>query len=164
MLLTVLMTYAQSSEKAIADTTVTQIQQIPDSAKLTLLKVYEDTKAGLIGLAGALKTTAEHVYVVLVKQQVVYSISYLLFDIMLFIVSIYFLSCFKNNYKRTQIKTDSWYNDDIEDHFGLVGMLVFGIIFGIILIVSIAFNGTDIVTGFINPEYGAIKDIINFIN
>ena len=35
---------------------------ISDSSKLTLMKVYNDTKAGLTGLAGALKTPVTHVY------------------------------------------------------------------------------------------------------
>lgn len=37
---------------------------------LTFAKVYDDVKAGISGLAVALKAPAEHVYEVLVKQQV----------------------------------------------------------------------------------------------
>ena len=161
MLFTVSLT-TFSMETAKVDSNVNNLQLV-DSAKLTTMKVYTDVMSGLSGLAKGLKTTAEHVYVILVKQQVVNAISSLIFDLLISVLTLLFFRGFFKNYKRISDSKDDWFRDSLEDHFGLVGYLVFGIILGVITIIALAANMGEIITGFVNPEYGAIKDIFHFI-
>lgn len=136
---------------------------IPDSSKLTLLKVYNDTNAGITGLAAALKQPAIHVYEVLIKQQVVNSIMYIIIIIMLFIVCLRLWGIFRRNCARTKDKEDSWYTDDLSEHAGLIGVLIISVIVSIGCLATFCATAEVIVTGFVNPEYGAIKEIINFV-
>ena len=125
---------------------------------LTFLKVYEDVKGGILGLAEALKTPAEHVYEVLVKQQVVNAWSGLLLIIITIIIMVlsYKLLINKNNY--------------IIDKDGIIKELkaksVIGIILAVLSISTMIISIIDInniLTGFFNPEYGAMKNIVDFI-
>jgi len=164
MLLMVITTYSQSATVVVDGDTLTESKcSIPYESKVTMSKVYSDVKAGLVGLADGLKTTAEHVYVVLVRQQIVYAVSYTILDLFLIILTIFFSLNFIKNNRRFSDSKDDWYHDDFEDHFGSIGMLIISIILGILTIISLSLTISDIMTGFINPEYGAIKDIINFI-
>lgn len=133
--------------------------ELPDSTTLTTMKVYEDVKAGLSGLAEGLKTTAEHVYVILVKQQVVNGFVGLFILITLITFTIITLN-YSNNIK-------DW--DDLEVYEGKnkasgVICITFGILSLFILSAFLigGYSG-DILTGFINPEYGAIKEIMSFV-
>lgn len=125
-----------------------------DSTKVTFSQVYQDFKGALSGAAEALKTGSEHVYEVLVRQQVVNSISLLIVSILLFTTA-YFAFKFCNT---KEIK-DGLEDVDVGPVFAVIGTSV--------LIVSAiaftAFHVTEIVTGFVNPEYGAIQDIREFI-
>jgi hypothetical protein len=125
-----------------------------DSTKVTWSQVYQDFKGALSGAADALKTGSEHVYEVLVRQQVVNSIS-LLIVILLLATSSYFAFKFVN---RESIK-DSL--EDVEPGavFAVLGTV--GLILGTIVFTAV--HATSIVTGFVNPEYGAIQDILKFI-
>lgn len=119
-----------------------------DSAQSLMRTIYNDAKAGIQGLASALKVGAEHVYLVLVKQQLVYSICWLISWILIIIVLTYFIKFAKH----------VWKEDD-------EGGLVVSFVIGICLIVWLSINLCHIdnmVTGFVNPEYGAIMEIMNF--
>lgn len=131
---------------------------IPDTSKITLTKVYNDVKSGITGLASALKVPATHVYKILVKQQVVYSIAYCIFPL----IMITFLSI---SYKSALIsKWGDSYSSDKENRWNKYATftIITGVIGGIFIITTCIYIN-DIITGFINPEYGAIKDIMNFI-
>ena len=135
----------------IIDTTSTSTVVKADSTTaLTFNKVYENVKEGIQGLASALKAPAEHVYEVLIKQQLVNSwfgtILIIVLLVLLFISIQYLKDC--NN------------NEDIKD---LTGPILLVIIASVVTFVVFIVVGPDILTGFFNPEYGAIKDIINFI-
>lgn len=108
-----------------------------------------------MGLAAGLKVGAEHVYQVLVKQQIVKSIIWLLIAI----ISGFFVG---NWFKAYKNKTEEW-TDNYEDvtFIGVVRGLQ--ICLGLVLLVASIINIDVIVTGLINPEYGAIKEIINFV-
>ncbi len=136
------------------------VNPIADSSKVTFTKVYNDVKSGINGLASALKVGATHVYSVLVKQQVVYAISYLILIIFLLISSVICITIFVRNYNREKRKNENMY---IGEEFSLGGMLAISIILTIFTILSIAFNMSDIIMGLYNPEYGAIKDILDFV-
>lgn len=120
-----------------------------DTSKLTAKHVYDDVKGAISGLADALKVGAEHVYVVLIRQQIVDSILWLLVGILGFI----FLAMVPKWSKKA----------DWEDGNIYCGFAIGGGIFGAIMIICFIFSLDTIVTGFINPEYGAIEDIFSFI-
>jgi putative Mn2+ efflux pump MntP len=140
-----------------------KISILPDSTKITFGKVYSDVKAGLSGLSSALKVGAGHVYEILVRQQIVNSITNILLYILGVFIIVYFAKNFQKAYKRTQDKQDDWYKDELEDHFSLIGNLIISLMLFLIVGISICASITDTITGFINPEYGAIKEIINFV-
>jgi hypothetical protein len=126
-----------------------------DSSKLTALKIYEDVKAGVSGLAKSLKVPAEHVYTVLVRQQIVHSCVWLILLIIAGLMLLFFSKGSRN-------KEERWINDDGGPE-AIIFLRIFQILCGIILFVASVVNIDTIFTGFINPEYGAIKDIISFI-
>lgn len=132
-------------------------QSIPDSAKVTFSKVYTDVKAGLQGLGSALKVGAEHVYGVLVKQQIVYSITYLLLYAVILLV-------FKFTYKLTRTTR---FKEQMEESYpdGDYHLIIIANVAVLVILVTlVCCTVENVVTGFVNPEYGAIKEIIKFIN
>ncbi len=134
------------------------INALTDSGKLTAKMVYDDTKAGIIGLAKALKSPVEHVYKVLVTQQVVEAITDL---IMLILGSIFFFT----GIKASKSAEKWWWEKSSYDN----GPTMLGIMRCAQLVIGTGFtiyglcNIGNIVGGFVNPEYGAIKDIFEFV-
>ncbi len=129
------------------------LKSVVDSSALTYKEVYNDIKSGLSGLSNALKVGSEHVYNTLIKQQLVDSIVYLILlviSILLLLISI-----------RIYIKSTS---KDWDNPNPLNLSCIFLFIAGLIMLFLGMFNINNIITGFINPEYGAIKDILTFIN
>ena len=150
----------QTVQAATVDTSsVTTELAIPDSTKLTVKEVYEDIKAGITGLATALKTPAEHVYAVLCKQQIVKAV----IGIFMFLMLLIFIIC---SLKYGSFVED-WEYGTVKDgrpEFSAAVSVIFGILGIIFMLVFFIGNyHLDILQGFINPEYGAIKDIANFI-
>jgi hypothetical protein len=145
-----------------ADTT----KQLPDTGKLNMNMVYKDAKEALKGLGEALKVGSEHVYVVLVRQQMVNSISGIIIILILFIIATRCFVWSKNSYE-AHLKlgeSDSyWCIDDSAKGIASIAIAIFGGVLGIIFIVMFCSNYNDIITGFINPEYGALRDIMHFI-
>ena len=133
---------------------------VNDTTALTFNKVYEDVKEGIQGLAVALKEPAEHVYKIIVKQQLIHSIGFatvLLLSVVGFILlykSIKFINQpapQNSNYSRVDLD-EGWIILPIA--IGLTSIVFF-------IIGMLSFD--TILTGIINPEYGAITDIMNFI-
>lgn len=138
----------------------TMAQEAPDTVSSDLKHViYKDVKDVIRSLAETLKVGTEHVYGVLVKQQTVYSIIYLL--VLLGGAIFTYLSIY--NFNRLKFEEGS-YRTTLKDES--VANLIFGIIFGffglIFLLVGIV-NLDTIVTGFVNPEYGAIEKIVQML-
>lgn len=128
-----------------------------DSTKVTASQVYKDVKNVLGELGKALKVGSEHVYEVLVKQQIVNSIVWLILGVMATVLL--FLGYF-------QIKAVKWdkYSDGPVENTTI--NLLFGIgelIVGVIMTMFFVFHIDVIVMGFTNPEYGALKDILSLI-
>lgn len=118
-------------------------------------QIYNDFKSGISAIATALKVGVSHVYEVLIKQQVVYSIIYIV--IILFFITVGILlyrQTFKLWFKEEWKKSDSP---------RCVTIYVFLGIDLIIITCNLLFFTEKIVTGFINPEYGAMQEIINFV-
>lgn len=120
--------------------------------------IYKDVKEEIVGLASALKVGAEHVYKVSVKQQIVKAIVELLACFLLpLILSIVLTYLFV---KKWQIFSKVI----LEESDGLSGLFGGGLLIGLYLLVVFLPSWTTIITGFVNPEYGAINDIMNWVN
>lgn len=130
------------------------IADLPDTAKVTLSTVYKDVKEGLKGLGAALKVGSEQVFAVLVAQQKVKSIT----NIVLFIFSIIGFWIFYKSFKKGAEK--EW---DFDGTVGYAIQMVVSGIFGCGLMIYSLVCLDETITGLINPEYGAIKDIFEFI-
>lgn len=127
-----------------------------DTTALTAREVYTDAKEGIAGLAKALKAPAEHVYTILVKQQIVNAIVNFLIPLVMFIFAVWGI----RRYYLTP-KDRRWSGGD-----GISSQDVFNITvwcLGIAAITLLCANLPSIVLGFVNPEYGAIKDIFEFV-
>lgn len=133
------------------------VNPLPDSTKLNMNKVYEDVKSGLTGLASALKVGAEHVYGILVKQQIVTSCVWLTVFLIGFLSIINWFKAYKSN--------EVWYNDeDYSEHITGLGIIrVIQIVISLILLITSIMQIDVIFTGFINPEYAAIKEIMQWV-
>lgn len=121
-----------------------------DSTKVTWSQVYQDFKGALSGAADALKTGSEHVYEVLVRQQVVSSISWVIVYIVLAIAT----------YTTWRIVIRVVSNNEDQD---LEPLYIVPSFMTIITIVIVCLTIITTVTGFVNPEYGAIKEVREFI-
>jgi len=136
--------------------------------------LYDKTEQAISTLAKALEVPAEHVYNVLVRQQVIKAVSSLIVLIGIIIASIIIISI---GYKVWNDKNKNWMNSDKynEERYGsdykrydfddgwwcilISGGYAF---LGICIIVLICMVG-DIFSGILNPEYGAIKDIMSIL-
>lgn len=105
--------------------------------------IYDKTTEAISGLANALKVPAEHVYGVLVKQQIVESWGLLLAVIIFSILSYIFIKLGNDCNWRTEGYIPA----------SLVSLMTLGV-----FIVLFIVHG---LTGFFNPEYGAIKEIMS---
>lgn len=110
--------------------------------------VYNDIKSTLSAMAGELKTTADHVYAVLVRQQLVNSCINVLCLMLAIPLFLYFLKGMKKR-KEGQEWPDTPYT---------FAIIIACILFGAFLL---TINST--ITGFVNPEYGAMKEIMSYI-
>lgn len=113
-------------------------------------KVFDRTTESIQQLASALKVPADHVYSVLVKQQVVTGVS---ITIALIVVTIGFIFCL-----RWAIK------ENHEDEYSLnIGSMLSTIMTGMGFVICIVLFFTTGIQGILNPEYGAIKEIMNIL-
>jgi hypothetical protein len=116
--------------------------------------IYNDLKGGVAAIAESLKIGAEHVFIVLVKQQVVNAIVYLVLALIGIILA------FAAYRQWGLIKYNA--KGDLVEVRPVVFTVIFGVLSFILLIITI-FNIDTIIMGFVNPEYGAIQDIIKFV-
>ncbi len=167
-LLLIMSSTVQAKEKSVTTTVVEKASAMVDSGKKAVSNavetadtsgnfrmIYNDVKTGINALASSLKVGAEHVYIVLVKQQVIYAMSYLVICLLLATVAIVLWRGFLRGYGHLMNKEHEWYNDEIQAHDTLVARLV------VAIIMSIA---GSIMTGLLNPEYGAMQDIMDMVN
>lgn len=145
-LLTAIITFGQ------ADSTKVESAQ----PELTKEKVYQDVKEVLTQLGSALKVGSEHVYGVLVLQQVTKGVIW----IIIFVVSIILLLISYNQFQKLEF--DNYDSIEPKKIVHLVFSIVTGVI-GVIIFIAAMFHVDTMVTGIINPEYGAIKEIVNLI-
>ena len=128
--------------QAQTDTNTTKVSTEINSV---VSNFYDKTTEVISNLAKSLKVPAEHVYGVLVKQQVVKSWTWVIVDLALFLIAgILWVSWLKDKRDR-----DEWW-----------GLPTF---FTIVFLGFFAGSISTIVTGFVNPEYGAINEILNLL-
>jgi hypothetical protein len=139
---------ALDSTKVVVNETLTAVDT---SSNFNL--IYTDIKDGIAALASGLKVGAEHVYTILVKQQIVKAITWLI----LFILSIILIVNWLNKYNSKEI----WADDDEPTGLGVVRVMQ--ILAGICIFILSMINIDTIITGFVNPEYGAIETIIDIV-
>lgn len=141
-----LLSYAQDSTKTVMQT----FQEIQKDS--TFQSIYHDVKSGLSGLGEALKVGAEHVYEILVKQQIVNAVVDLIL-ILVFASASVILIRLANSWSKIK-----GFDQDATPTAGIIGVFC-----GAAALIAVFFWTDDIVMGFINPEYGAIKDILDFV-
>jgi len=118
-----------------------------DTTQITSTQLYQDIETAINTLATELKVTADHVYGVLIRQQTINAIHIIIIDALLLIFSIIcIIVCIKN------------VNTDLTEV-----MIATTAISSIITIIVMAGTLPSMLTGFVNPEYGAIQDIMRMI-
>lgn len=121
-----------------------------DSTDITKREVYDDIKSALREAGEALQVGSEHVYEIFIKQQYVKAVRGLII-IMITIILLFFL------YKYT-LYINKLYKEE-KDITG-EGIVYFIYIILVILMFMVSIKVSNhILTGFINPEYGAIQEI-----
>ena len=116
---------------------------------------FDNIEQGLTKLAETLKVPASKMWEVFVEQQMINSLSEILALIITLSICVFvYIKCVKYAEKN---------NDDVFEYAitGLPAAAVLAVAF--ISLILILVGATDTITGFINPEYGAIKDIIDAI-
>lgn len=142
---------------------------LSDTSKLTLTKVYSDVKAGISGLAQSLKVPATHVYEILIRQQVTYSIINICTVLGLFLFCCLTGRYAKLTYKghlalyKSRTERDDADIDDTAKGPIAVALTVISVALGIAGVIVLCVTMQQTVIGFTNPEYGAIKEIISFV-
>jgi hypothetical protein len=131
-----------------------------DSTKVTWSQVYADFKGAIDGAADAMKTGAEHVYQVLVQQQLVKSISFSILNAVLLVLALVtwrITISFLKKKRAEEADLQSYEKGEWGYMYILPGAA------SILFIITIALTIIPIITGFVNPEYGAIQEIRSFI-
>lgn len=115
-------------------------------------KYTEKIESAIISLAETLKTPVEHVYNVLIKQQFIRSIT------LTAVLVLYLILLIIGVKMGFHSKVDCC-DGNIYSIAGVFAFLASFLAFLVMLLGSIP----TIVTGFINPEYGALKEILKFL-
>ena len=158
-LMTITLSFAQSKQvDKILDTSKDGVSTVYNDGKQAVSTVYNDVKSlspkvesAIKSLATELKTTTNALWVILVRQQLVWSIAILLGLIGTILSWIHFWYRFK-------IACENDWGRYGSAHYEFICIMCAGIsIVGSILVVT-HFN--DMLTGFINPSYGALKTIV----
>lgn len=166
LLLTVCLSSAQASVGQVMDSVVKKSKELADTSIVkakeavkfadtssNFKNIYSDVKAGLIGIDTGLKVGVEHVYKVLVMQQVVKAVQWIILGLLPTILLIVFGKSVWRWGDRIAEETDGF-------SAFVAGVFYVMCFTGLLLFV---FHIDVIATGIINPEYGAIEDIVSFV-
>lgn len=145
-------TTTYSDSKAAVDTLYHDgkalVSTIYDDAKNLTSTIYPDVKAAVAQIASAIGVAAEYVWLALVKSFIVKGAVEILHLIFALIFIIFGCVLFSKNFKSAQI---TW-------------KIIPGIVVAIIgLIIACNVDYYVMLTGLINPEYGAIDYILKFV-
>ena len=128
--------------KAQASDTITNISE----TERLIDKYTQKAAIAIEGLSEAIKVPAKHVYSVLVKQQVIYAWSWVLVSSTGLLFMIFGLLLL--------------YNATYREEFLQITGFMFAVTFGIVFLIGIIGVAVDGLSGFLNPEYGAMMDIV----
>jgi cytochrome c biogenesis protein CcdA len=118
------------------------------------MDVSKELQEVLQVLANQFGTTIAHVWKILVRQQVVESWTMAIVIVLLGITTFLFFK----GYLKIKAQNVIYKNDDT---MGAESMLAACVFFGILAVLTPCFAISSIVTGFVNPEYGAMMDILS---
>jgi len=144
----------KSIATSIKDSAIQSVKEVDTSSTFKLM--YSDFKQGIVALASSLKVGAEHVYEVLVRQQIVYAIVYLVLFAIGFILILNWIKKYKDS-------GENWVSSNRDEPTGLGVLRTIQMIVALIMVGIGVFSIESIMTGFINPEYGAIQDVIEMV-
>ncbi len=135
-------------------------------------KYSSKIEAAVISLSESLQQPAEHVYIVLIRQQYVKAsigLSYYLLTIIFAFILYHVFE--RSRWKETSgYYTQDWKSREVYDEhektetynrYSTLTLFIGAIT--IILFIGAAVNTSNILQGFINPEYGALQDIFELI-
>ena len=117
------------------------------------MDVSKELQEVLKVLADQFGTTVSHVWEILVKQQMVDSITTIAMIVAMAIICILSIIVLVRAKKYSDEKND--YDSD-----SVIISRTIAIITGALLVLIVPFCLDNIVTGFVNPEYGALMDIL----
>lgn len=142
------------------DSTLVATTKVSSEVNAIMNNVFDQTTEAVKQISDALKVPAEHVYSVLVKQQTVKSIGLLVipFFFIVFTIAFYRFHKYGMSPSKKYKGRDVYYENGDYCAFPITS----GIIALLLLIATISFI-PNIIQGFINPEYGAIKEILNIL-
>lgn len=126
---------------------------INSTKTVTWSQAYNDFKDALSGAADALKTGSEHVYQVLVQQQVTNSVTNVILYIAFAIVTFFSWKLCNKLYDK--------HKDESYSEWGM--LYIVPTIITVLSLVHLGISMNATVMGFVNPEYGAIQEIKSFI-
>jgi len=157
LILTQLSAFAQDS----TTTQITETERIVD-------KYVDQATEAMKGLATALEVPAEHVYDILVWQQLATGIAtFIIWGILVIALIIMInsaIKAWKNHHKEAKESGDRYF--DLGDSSSGVIALILTIVsafLGIIMLVFIPIEFSEAIVKILNPEYGAIKEIMDLI-
>lgn len=119
--------------------------------------IYDKTTEAVKQLAEALTVPAEHVYKVLVYQQKVISISYLIFYIFTILLTVFYYKYTLWTIKKNEKGRNKYDYSNGEQEVLTIVLTIFNLICWVLLFCTI----DTTISGLTNPEYGAIKEIMS---
>ena len=132
---------------------------IPPTVADQVNQVVDNVSSKVVALAEALKVPAEKVFIVMVKQQFIIALSKSIVLGVFFIIFILSALTLLNKNSHEYNSYDEFVDFNVRGYV----TLTFSIIFGIIFTISLVDSSDAILTGFFNPEYGAIQDIVEMV-
>ena len=148
-------TYAQESKEV----SISETERIID-------KYLDKTSDALESLATVLKIPTDHVYKILVRQQVIKSISILVSLILGLSISLLSIKFAYVDYNRKNMMHNKKYDNeddykyyDLDDSWWILVIISGGII-AVGCILGLIGASHTIISGIINPEYGAMQEIM----
>ena len=134
--------FSATKPAAVAVDSSSAMIKVGDSA------IYNDGKKALQSIAAGTKDLATNGYDIVVQQQRMYAFQYLLVGVLALICMITFVVLYGKS------QTDGKLNNKF------LPALVFGII-GIWAVIVFSMHYGQVIQGFVNPDYAAIKDIVS---
>lgn len=131
-----------------------------DFSQLTTNKMNENTTKLLEQLAQKLGTTTEYLWRVLLKQAPISATTTL---IQIFLILLFAWGLWKIHKRLMKKKDDGKYSENLYEEWeigAMVPMILGALIFSIMLVISL-FSISDVINGYFNPEYWALKEVLN---